>query len=129
MMADLFWPGDERAATAFAQADFLATMVEVELVWFRALQAAGVVPKAADAALGELVTNADLAEIATKAEASGNPVVPLVALMRARLAARDEVSARWLHRGLTSQDVLDTALVLAGNAKPKKPYATKKTQQ
>ena len=32
----------------------------------------------------------DLDEIAAKAEASGNPVVPLVALMRERLAARDE---------------------------------------
>jgi 3-carboxy-cis,cis-muconate cycloisomerase len=39
-----------------------------------------------------------------------------VALMRERLAARDESAARWLHRGLTSQDVLDTALVLGARA-------------
>ena len=36
--------------------------------------------------------------------------------MRERLAARDAAAARWLHRGLTSQDVLDTALVLCARA-------------
>jgi len=116
MMADLFWPGDERAATAFEQGDFLETMVEVELAWFRVLQGAGLAPKVADDALDGLVTKGDLTEIATKAEASGNPVVPLVVLMRERLAARDETAAPWLHRGLTSQDVLDTALVLCVRA-------------
>ena len=39
-MADLFWPGDERAATAFDQGSFLETMVELEEVWFHALQSA-----------------------------------------------------------------------------------------
>ena len=116
MMADLFWPGDERAAAAFEQGTFLETMVEVELGWFHVLQGAGLAPKVADDALDELVTKEDLAEIATKAEASGNPVVPLVALMRERLAARNKAAARWLHRGLTSQDVLDTALVLCARA-------------
>ena len=116
MMADLFWPGDERAATAFDQGGFLETMVEVELVWFQVLQGAGLAPKVAAGALVGLVTKEDLAEIAAEAEASGNPVVPLVALMRTRLAARDEAAARWLHRGLTSQDVLDTALVLCARA-------------
>ena len=77
MMADLFWPGDERAAAAFEQGAFLETMVEVELVWFHVLQGAGLAPKVADDALDGLVTKEDLAEIATKAEASGNPVVPL----------------------------------------------------
>ena len=116
MMADLFWPGDERAATAFEQGDFLERMVEVERAWFLVLQGAGLAPKVADDALDGLVTKGDLAEIATKAEASGNPVVPLVSLMRERLSARDETAARWLHRGLTSQDVLDTALVLCARA-------------
>lgn len=41
---------------------------------------------------------------------SGNPVVPLVGLLRSRAP---QPAATWLHRGLTSQDVLDTALMLA----------------
>jgi len=111
-MADLFWPGDERAATAFDQSDFLEAMVEIEHVWFSALQRAGLAPDVGAEVLRVLVRSTDLGEIAAKAEASGNPVVPLVSLMRERLAAQHEDAARWLHRGLTSQDVLDTALVL-----------------
>jgi 3-carboxy-cis,cis-muconate cycloisomerase len=116
MMADLFWPGDERAATAFEPGTFLETMIEVEVAWFQALQQAGLAPEVAAEALDGLVTKGDLAEIGTKAEASGNPVVPLVALLRERLAAREKTAAPWLHRGLTSQDVLDTALVLCARA-------------
>ena len=43
------------------------------------------------------------------ADADGNPVTGLVALLRQRTP---EPTARWLHRGLTSQDVIDTALML-----------------
>ena len=81
-MTDLFWPGDERAVMAFDQSDFLETMIEVENVWFHALQGAGLAPDVDDQLLHGLVKKKDLAEIAAKAEASGNPVVPLVALMR-----------------------------------------------
>ena len=39
-------------------------------------------------------------------------MIPLVDLLRSRLADRgDPDAAHWLHRGLTSQDVLDTALM------------------
>ncbi len=47
--------------------------------------------------------------LAVAAEADGNPVIGLVALLRERSAGQ---TARWLHRGLTSQDVIDTALML-----------------
>jgi 3-carboxy-cis,cis-muconate cycloisomerase len=114
-MADLFWPGDERALTAFDQGAFLESMLEVENAWLRALQHAGIAPETTEPTDG-LVTSRDLIEIADRAEASGNPVVPMVALMRERLSARDPEAARWLHRGLTSQDVLDTALVLCARA-------------
>jgi len=36
--------------------------------------------------------------------------------MRARLADQNPTASRWLHRGLTSQDVLDTALMLCSRA-------------
>ena len=57
----------------------------------------------------------DWSSIATGAEAGGNPVIPLVALLRERDCA-DDAAATWLHRGLTSQDVLDTALMLCARA-------------
>ena len=52
---------------------------------------------------------ADVDAIARRAEADGNPAIGLVALLRDRTGGE---TARWLHRGLTSQDVVDTALML-----------------
>jgi 3-carboxy-cis,cis-muconate cycloisomerase len=118
-MADLFWPGDDRAALAFDQGAFLEALVEVELAWLAALRRAGLAPapaeqaEPAEQATHGLATRSDAVDIARRAEASGNPVVPLVALMRERLAQQDADAATWLHRGLTSQDVLDTALILS----------------
>ena len=110
-MTDLFWPGDERAGDLLSDAALLAAMVDVEAAWLDALVAAGIAPAEAKTDLPGLVGADDVPGIAAAAEAGGNPVIPLVALLRERLGA-DTESARWLHRGLTSQDVVDTALVL-----------------
>ncbi|WP_243058503.1 lyase family protein [Nocardioides sp. SR21] len=83
-MADLFWPGDERADGHFTDAAFLRAMVEVESEWLgRELEVPELDPAAA--------------------EAGGNPVIALVRLLREQDLE--------VHRGLTSQDVVDTALM------------------
>ncbi|HEY0002548.1 MAG TPA: lyase family protein [Actinoplanes sp.] len=110
-MSDLLWPGDARAGAVLSDASVLAALVRVEAAWLGALHAHGIADRADD--LHELVGPADLPALAADAEGGGNPVIPLLALLRERLAARDEAAARWLHAGLTSQDVLDTGLVLA----------------
>ena len=109
-MADLFWPGDERAGTTYSPAHVLRAMAEVEQAWLHALVLHDVAPSDADVALPAL-QEGDVEEVALAAEAGGTPVVPLLALLRKRLG--DTPAATWLHRGLTSQDVVDTALVLA----------------
>ncbi len=111
-MADLLWPGDERAGRLFAPATVLAALVRVEAAWLQALVSTGIVPDSARDDLDALITPRDAEAIAAGAESSGNPVIPTLALLRERLERRNPVAARWLHRGLTSQDVLDTALVL-----------------
>lgn len=108
-MSELFWPGDERAGDLMSDAAFLRAMVRVEATWLDALVDAGVAPGTARADLAPVIGEVDVAVIARGAEPAGNPVVPLLALLRGRIG---EVPAVWLHRGLTSQDVLDTALVL-----------------
>ncbi len=108
-MTDLFWPGDHRAGEVMSDAAFLAAMVKVESAWLRVLVEAGVAPAAAAADLRGVVTAVDATAIADGAEVGGNPVIGLVALLRDRTGGE---TARWLHRGLTSQDVIDTALVL-----------------
>ena len=111
-MSDLLWPGDHRAGDHLTDASFLHATIEVEAAWLDALVDAGIAPGGARADLAGLVTDADAIELARGAEASGNPVVPLVGLLRDRLGASSPDAARWLHRGLTSQDVVDTALML-----------------
>ena len=111
-MADLFWPGDERAGQILSEDSFLTAMVAVEAAWLDALVTGGIAPAGARDDLGGLVSGADVTALAEAAEGTGNPAAPLAALLRQRVAPRNELAARWLHRGLTSQDVVDTALVL-----------------
>jgi 3-carboxy-cis,cis-muconate cycloisomerase len=108
-VSDLFWPGDERAGSLLSDTELLRAMEAVEAVWLEALVAGGIAPAAARHPIRGLVGAGDVEAVAHGAEAGGNPVIPLVGLLRDRLPAD---SGRWLHRGLTSQDVLDTALVL-----------------
>ncbi len=111
-MADLLWPGDERAGRIFTGEAVLSAMVRVETAWLGALTSAGAAPAEARENLAGLLSGRDLGAIAARAEASGNPVTPVLALLRERVQQRNPAAGRWLHRGLTSQDVLDTALVL-----------------
>jgi 3-carboxy-cis,cis-muconate cycloisomerase len=108
-MTDLFWPGDHRAGDLMSDRAFLVAMVAVEQSWLDALIGAGIAPQEARADLGGHLGNGDLETIARGADVDGNPVSGLVALLRRRTA---QPTARWLHRGLTSQDVVDTALML-----------------
>ncbi|MGC0362346.1 3-carboxy-cis,cis-muconate cycloisomerase [Rhodococcus sp. 27YEA15] len=53
----------------------------------------------------------DVDALGRAAAAGGNPVIPLVKILRARVA-RDGVPAAVVHPGATSQDVMDCALML-----------------
>jgi 3-carboxy-cis,cis-muconate cycloisomerase len=107
-MSNLLWPGDERAGEHMTDQALLQSMVAVESAWLGALANAGLAPvEAAD--LRHLVVPHDCETLAVTAEDGGNPVINLVALLRARAIPS---VAPWIHRGLTSQDVLDTSLML-----------------
>lgn len=108
-MTDLFWPGDERAGSLMSDGSLLDAMVRVEVAWLEALVDTNLAPESAESDILALVTADDVVTIARGAEAAGDPVVPLLQLLRSRVS---DDTATWLHRGLTSQDVLDTALVL-----------------
>jgi 3-carboxy-cis,cis-muconate cycloisomerase len=89
----------------------LRSMVVVESAWLGALTAAGLAPaEGARADLSNLLADNDCESIAVAAEDGGNPVIGLVELLRQRA---DPALAPWIHRGLTSQDVLDSGLMLA----------------
>jgi 3-carboxy-cis,cis-muconate cycloisomerase len=109
-MTDLLWPGDERAAELFDDASFLDAMVRVENAWLDTIVALGLAPVGARADLVDVVGGEDAERVAATSEAGGNPVLGLVGLLRDRLGPGE--TATWVHRGLTSQDVVDSATML-----------------
>lgn len=110
-MSNLLWPGDHRAGEHMTDEAMLESMVATECAWLDALVAAGLAPaECAQADLWNLLTHTDRESLAVSAEDGGNPVIPLVRLLRQRA---ESGIAPWIHRGLTSQDVLDTSLMLA----------------
>ena len=90
---------------------FVAALLRVEAALARAQAALGLVPAEAAADIGAACAELDppIAALGADATGSGNPVVPLVAAIRAALPA--EVAA-YVHKGATSQDIMDTAFML-----------------
>lgn len=109
-MASVLRPGSHRAAGVADDADVVAAILRVETAWARTLVIAHLATDADAAKVAEAAAglDIDLATLAEAAEAAGNPVVPIVTQLRDAVGG----AAVAVHRGLTSQDVLDTALVL-----------------
>ncbi|MUL78972.1 lyase family protein [Mycolicibacterium sp. CBMA 226] len=113
-MANLLWPGDHRAGQYFTDSAVCLAMVDVENAWLEALRRNTIIPaQTAKCDLRTLINDADLEVIAKEAENGANPAIPLVRLLRQRAP---ESARQWIHRGLTSQDVIDSALVLTLHA-------------
>ena len=116
LMTDLFWPGDERArAELRAERPCSSPWSRSRSRGSRLLGGAGIAP-------GDPVRRAGPRgpRRSTTPRPRRPATIPLVEQMR-RSSSRELVARRrrpspWLHRGLTSQDVLDTALVLLARA-------------
>ena len=106
--------GDPGVDALFSDAPCIAAMLRVEVALARAEAKAGVIPaRSVDAiASGADVSGYDLAALAAEAGTAGNLAIPLVRQLTERVAQIDAESARYVHWGATSQDVLDSALVL-----------------
>ncbi|NUP59842.1 MAG: adenylosuccinate lyase family protein [Pseudarthrobacter sp.] len=95
----------------------LAAILAVESGWAAVLQRAGLAPAGSAAVVASAAEAGryDLADIALRAQGGGNPVIPLLAELRRKVAALDTAgvgAAKAVHTSLTSQDVLDAALML-----------------
>jgi 3-carboxy-cis,cis-muconate cycloisomerase len=90
---------------------WVQAMLDVESALARVEADHGVIPRAAAEGIAARCNAAlfDLDELGRAARAGGNPVIPLVATLRASLP---EPAGDWVHFGATSQDVLDTAAML-----------------
>lgn len=95
----------------------LAALLRVEAAWAAVLEQAALAPagSAAVVAAAAEVGRYDVADLAVRAQGGANPVIPLLADLRAQVQALDAAgigAGEAVHTSLTSQDVLDSALML-----------------
>lgn len=113
----LFGPlsGTDRVDNLLDDGAWIAALLEVELALTTvAAEQGAVAPEDADGverAVGA-VAGTDPAVLAAEAVEGGNPVIPLVRRLKEAAARIQPGAERAVHPGATSQDVLDTALVL-----------------
>jgi 3-carboxy-cis,cis-muconate cycloisomerase len=113
LLGPMFASRDMR--TLFSDRTTLGRMLGVELALAAAEAAAGVIPRGAAGPIAAACNPArfDLDAIGNAARASGNIAIPIVKALTAEVARRDAEAARFVHWGATSQDIIDTAAVLA----------------
>ncbi|EOE0966072.1 lyase family protein [Klebsiella pneumoniae] len=98
----------------FSDAQRVQGMLDFEAALAQAQAACGMVPPEA---VGPIVAACrheaiDFAALGEAAVGAGNLAIPLVKQLTAQVKARDPEAARYVHWGATSQDAIDTGLVL-----------------
>src|SRR5687767_10982865 len=116
MAGDLFGPifVPERFSETVSGSAWLSAMLEAEGALAVAQARAGLIPhKAADAIVSCCGAGSfDPGEIGRRGRAQGNPVPPLVRALTEAVSNVSEDAARHVHKGATSQDIMDTAAML-----------------
>ena len=111
--AGLLAPGWARSPAAATTSDnaFLQALLDAEAALTRVQAALGLAPAEAATAVTEAADAGrfDVLSLADRARAGGNPVIPLVADLT---DAVGEEYGPYVHRGATSQDIMDTATML-----------------
>ncbi|MDC2953851.1 3-carboxy-cis,cis-muconate cycloisomerase [Streptomyces gilvifuscus] len=104
------WAGSP-AASATSDTAFLQALLDAEAALTRAQAARGLAPAEAATAVTEAADAArfDVRSLAARARSGGNPVIPLVADLTKGVG---EEYDPYVHRGATSQDIMDTAMML-----------------
>ncbi|MFF1438743.1 3-carboxy-cis,cis-muconate cycloisomerase [Streptomyces sp. NPDC058295] len=104
------WTGSP-AAAATGDGAYLRALLDAEAALTRAQEALGLAPRGAGAAVTSAADDGefDVRSLAGRARGGGNPVIPLVADLT---KAVGEEYGPYVHRGATSQDIMDTATML-----------------
>ncbi|HUH95193.1 MAG TPA: 3-carboxy-cis,cis-muconate cycloisomerase [Casimicrobiaceae bacterium] len=104
----------EKMRAIFSDHGQLQAMLDFEAALARAAARAGAIPHAAGAAIAAHCRSErfDVRGLAAAAAQSGNTVIPLVRALTALVGKSDTEAARYVHWGATSQDAMDTGVVL-----------------
>jgi 3-carboxy-cis,cis-muconate cycloisomerase len=92
----------------------LQRMLDFEVALARAQAAVGIIPALATDAIAAAASaeRYDIKALGDEAVTFGNVAIPLIRALSAEVAKTDAAAAGYVHWGATSQDVIDTALVL-----------------
>lgn len=98
----------------FSERNFLEAMLRFEASLARAQARAGLIPEAAaQSIIGTCkIELFDVAKIVRESGRAGSIAIPLVKSLKETVGLFNRDAARFVHFGATSQDVIDTALVL-----------------
>jgi 3-carboxy-cis,cis-muconate cycloisomerase len=101
-------------AAATSDRAWVQAMLDTEVALAKAEERVGVVPPGTALAVREASDTArfDTDELGRAARLGGNPVIPLVAVLRDQLGPG---AGDWVHLGATSQDILDTGAMLVAD--------------
>jgi len=112
LLAALF--GDAEVDARFSDQARLQAMLDVEAALADAEAHLGIIPRAAALAIraAARAERLDAGALASEAAEAGNLAIPLVRQLTRIVSAADPAAARHVHRGATSQDIIDTGLVL-----------------
>ncbi|MBY6708631.1 3-carboxy-cis,cis-muconate cycloisomerase [Rhodococcus sp. BP-241] len=114
MSSPLFDPvfGSSAASAALSDASWIRALLDVEVALAHSCADVGLVPALdaaeIDRAAQQLAMSLDPAALGHEAAAGGNPVIALVEKLRSAA----DVPPRSVHLGATSQDIMDSALML-----------------
>jgi len=99
----------------FSDAVIVQGMLDFEAALARAQAAEGVIPARAAPLIAQAcrVERFELGPIVAASSVAGTLAIPLVKQLTAEVAKTDAEAAGYVHWGSTSQDVIDTAMVLA----------------
>jgi 3-carboxy-cis,cis-muconate cycloisomerase len=112
-MLEILFTTDAMRAV-FADVTRVQRMLDFEAALARAEAATGVIPASAAVSIARCcrAEDYDLAALRAAARNAGNLAIPLVAALTAQVARIDVAARGFVHWGATSQDVIDTGLVL-----------------
>src|ERR671917_1270064 len=120
MTEDLFRPifVPDKFREAVSGRAWLGAMLEAEAALAVAEARAGLIPPDAAEAIASCCKKGrdaglfDPEELGQKGRAQGNPVPPLVRALTGAVSEVSEEAGRYVHKGATSQDIVDTAAML-----------------
>ena len=104
----------ESMAEVFCDQGRLQGMLDFEAALARAEAQVGLIPQAAVAPIAQacLASLYDVDALGVAIASAGNSAIPLVKALGKWVAGEDPSAERYVHLGATSQDVMDTGLVL-----------------